>query len=628
MRDDSGGSPTLEQRMRQAPDRAGVYVFKSARGGVIYVGKASSLRQRLHSYLQRDHPDAKTRALLRDAEDLELILVENDVEALLLERSMIKHHGPKYNIKLRDDKQYPLLRIDLSEDWPRLERVRQRRDDDATYLGPFASATALRTILQATHRVFPLIKCSRQEFKQARRPCTYYHMKACLGPCTLPVEGVRYRAMVEDAVQFLQGRNKEVETSLKKRMKEAAAAEQFEVAATYRDQLAALESITAEQVVVLSSDRDLDAIALVEREGWMAFAVMLVRRGRMVHVDGYLTEGAWEQRGSALRQFLLGYYDGREVPREILLSEPVEDAVALSSVLGLEGTRPRLIVPQRGERRALVERACKNAEFHLEESGKARIGSRRSLEALRDFLGVSFLPRRIECVDISNLQDQARVASCVCWIDGAPAKDQYRRYRIRTVEGQDDFGSIEEVVGRRLRRAAEEGEWPDLMVIDGGLGQLNAAIRAANIADPMGRVMIVALAKSRIVAEGGAAQAENASSGPPVRTEERVFFAGQRVPVPLVVGSPEYRVLCGMRDEAHRFALAYHRRRRLHEATSSVLDDVRGVGPKLRQRLMQRFGGLDGLRRASLDALCRVPGVSEALAVAIKARLGEEGWGE
>lgn len=610
-------NPVLKDKIARLPREPGCYLMKDAKGRIIYVGKAKSLKSRVSSYFgAKGTLTYKTIKLVEEVYDFDVMITSTEVESLLLERTLIKHHKPKFNILLRDDKEYPYLRVGLNEEWPRIEKVRRRKDDGAVYLGPFGSARQLKILLDATYRIFPLIRCSRHEFETVKRPCNYYHMKMCLGPCKLPVPKDQYRSMMEDAVAFLSGRNKDVVKNLKDKMTAAAEAESYELAALVRDQLKAFEAVTEKQSVVLGDVEDADVIGFAQNETRMAFNVLMIRERFLVSSDAFLIHAPVEEGPEALASFMLQFYDARTVPQEILIPMALEGGDALRNALLAshpEVTKLDIALPQRGPRHDLIDMATKNAKHTLDDEQRSGERRRVELEVLKDKLRLRRLPRRMECIDISNIQGTAIVASDVCFVDGKPAKTLYRHYVIRDIQGSpDDFGSIREVVRRRLTRGEREQDLPDLLIIDGGRGQLSAALDAFKDF-PNVDLDLVSLAKSRTDKD----RRKIISADAPTRSFERVFFPGEEVPLPLATGTPEYRLLTQIRDEAHRFAITHHRKRRGKISHASALEEIPGIGPKMRILLLERFGGLEGLRKATLDDLKAVKGLREAAAVAL-----------
>jgi excinuclease ABC subunit C len=600
--------------------------MKNSKGNIIYVGKAVGLKSRVGQYLgSSSRLDFKTQHLVEEISDFEIIIVKTGAEALLLERTLIKHHKPKFNILLRDDKEYPYLRISMTEEWPRIERVRRRKEDGSIYLGPFASAGQLRKMLDATYRIFPLIRCSRHEFANTKRPCNYYHMKMCLAPCTKPVDKMQYKSMIEDAIDFLRGNNKDLVKALRGKMEKAAEDENFEFAAVYRDQLSAFESMTEKQSVVVHEIESADIIGFAKNEIKVSFYIMQIRDGYLVSSDTYVLRSPVQNEQEAMTEFLLQYYDGRSLPRVIALPFVLDDVDHLK--IALLTSHPdhaglTMRTPARGIWQDLMDMAEKNADHQLKDAAVEEERRRTELEVIREKLRLNKSPHRIECIDISNIQGTAIVASNVCFIDGKPARDKYRHYTIKTVVGApDDFSSIHEVVDRRLRRAEEEHDLPDLLVIDGGRGQLNAALDAMAL-HPTVQVEIVSLAKSKVEKQRG--RSEFMATGDVRHTFERIFFPDRESPISLAPGSPEYRLFTQIRDEAHRFAISHHRKKRAKISAGSDLDAIPGIGPKLRAKLLETFGSLDKLRLASLDELRKVKGLRESSAIALHSFLNSE----
>ncbi len=616
----------LKAKLSQVPDEPGCYLMKNSKGNIIYVGKAVGLKSRVGQYLgASSRLDFKTQHLVEEISDFEIIIVKTGAEALLLERTLIKHHKPKFNILLRDDKEYPYLRISMTEEWPRIERVRRRKEDGSIYLGPFASAGQLRKMLDATYRIFPLIRCSRHEFANTKRPCNYYHMKMCLAPCTKPVDKTQYKSMIEDAIDFLRGNNKDLVKALRGKMEKAAEEENFELAAIYRDQLNAFESMTEKQSVVVHEIESADIVGFAKNEIKVSFYIMQIRDGYLVSSDTYVLRSPVQNEQEAMTEFLLQYYDGRSLPRVIALPFVLDDVDHLK--IALLTSHPdhaglTMRTPARGIWQDLMDMAEKNANHQLKDAALEEEKRRTELEVIREKLRLNKSPHRIECIDISNIQGTAIVASNVCFIDGKPARDRYRHYTIKTVVGApDDFSSIYEVVDRRLRRAEEEHDLPDLLVIDGGRGQLSAAMDAMAL-HPTVQLEIVSLAKSKVEKQRG--RSEFMATGDVRHTFERIFFPDRESPISLAPGSPEYRLFTQIRDEAHRFAISHHRKKRAKISVGSDLDAIPGIGPKIRSKLLETFGSLDKLKLASLEELRKVKGLRESSAIALHSFLNSE----
>ena len=600
--------------------------MKGSRGQVLYVGKAKELKSRVSSYFtdSKDH-SPKTRSLVRSIHDFEIMLVTTEVDALLLERTLIKHHQPPFNILLRDDKEYPYVRVDFSMDWPRLEIVRKRQEDRAEYFGPFSAAGSLKASMEAIKRVFPLIRCNQWEFEHAKRVCNYYHMKMCLGPCVLDVDKDAYKSMLRDAMALLDGRNDEVVHALNQKMIIASEREQYELAASYRDQIKAVAVLSEKQTVVFDPDIEGDLIACFDSDDMFAIHVGMIRGGKLIGGDSFtFAMSAIETPSDTLPHFLLQYYDGRHVPSRVILDRELTNSEDIGRAITPEGQKLpdiRGIKHLRAPWPDLADIAAKNARYAHDEAVRAMDRRRSSLESLKETLGLEQIPRRMECIDISNLQGTAIVASDVCFIDGHPEKSLYRSYNIETVQGApDDYASIREVVSRRLERAVRDGDLPDLLIIDGGRGQLESAM--TSLRDFPGlKLEVVSLAKSRIEKYRG--DKAKVSISAPKHSLERVFKPGQDTPTPLVPGSPAYRLLTQIRDEAHRFAITKHRKKRGNIAKKSALEDIDGVGPKIRQGLLRHFGSLDAIANANVDALTLVKGVSRELAETIKKKISK-----
>lgn len=604
--------------------------MKDSQSRVIYVGKAKDLKARVSSYFvdSKDH-SSKTRKLVRQIQDFEVMLVQNEVEALLLERTLIKHHQPPFNILLRDDKEYPYVRIHFGDEWPRLDIVRRRKDDGADYFGPFTAPGSLRQGLDAVRKVFPIIRCSPWEFKNAKRVCNYYHMKVCLGPCVEPVETSTYHAMLRDAMSLILGKNQEVLNTLTQRMLSASSLEQFELAAQYRDQIESIESLKEKQSMMVDPHISADVIGWARQEELISAHILTVRAGKVMGGDTFsLRDEGPSEDVETLSQFILQYYDGRDLPQKILLPYGIDWADDLATAISGTSGQKTDLRPQQNFTRApwpsLSATAKKNAYYQLEETVRNQDKARSSLEALQMTLHLPLLPRRMECIDISNLQGTAIVASNVCFMDGNPDKSLYRSYNVKTVvDNPDDFASIYEVVKRRLERGVRDGDLPDLLVIDGGKGQLESAQKALSEFPGLG-LCIVSLAKSRLEKSlGKKKRPPKVDTSDPRHSFERVFKPGQDHPILLPPGSAAYRLMTRIRDEAHRFAITKHRAKRAKLSTASPLETISGIGPKLRSTLLQTFGSLDNIARASIDDLQKIRGINEDLAVRILASMNQ-----
>jgi excinuclease ABC subunit C len=598
----------------------GAYLFRDADGRVIYVGKARSLRKRLASYWSRPlHP--RTEAMMAAAASVDWIVASTEVDALMLEYNLIKEHQPRFNIRYRDDKSYPYLAVTVGERWPRAQVLRGAKRRGVRYFGPFGHAYAIRETLDALTRVFPVRTCSNAYFDQrarARRPCLYYDIGRCSGPCVPEVTGVteeRYRADVEALCDFLAGGERPVLARLEREMRAAAERQEYELAAKLRDQLAAARRALEHQEMVLPRPEDLDVVGLVGDDLEAAFQVFSVRRGRVTGRKGWIVDRVEDlDRAGLLASFLRELYMEREdVPPRVLVPERPEGAEVLEAWLAeRRGARVRIAVPERGAKRKLLETVTENAREHFQRHKLKRasdFGARsRALAELGAVLGLAQAPLRIECYDISNLGPSDKVGSMVVFEDGLPKRSDYRRFEIKGVPGQDDFASMEEVLRRRFARLRTEREGPAdrprrfayppaLVVVDGGRGQLSVA--------------------TRVLAEAGL---EIPAVGLAKRLEE-VYLPDRPEPLRIPRGSEALFVLQHLRDEAHRFALAYHRAKRAKRTLASPLDEIPGIGPARKKALLRRFGSLARLARATPEEIAATPGIGPELARAIAVHL-------
>jgi len=612
-------TPQLDATLKALPDRPGVYLFKDARGTVLYIGKAQSLRHRVRSYWQKSRPAEALRiheALDRVA-DVEYTLTDSVSEALLLEANLTKRYQPRFNVKLKDDKSYPYIRITWADDFPRIERTRKLVNDGSRYFGPYASATSVDEAMNLIRRLFPFRTCTidiRDGERALPRPCLLYHIKRCQGPCIEAITKADYRRDVEQVAYFLEGRQEQVTRRLAAQMEEASDRLEFERAAALRDKVRAIERTMETQKMAGFARTEQDVLGLARRDGSAAVQLFAVRGGKLVGRDVFLLENvAAVSDGEALAVFVRQYYAAAtSVPPTLVVPADPADAAELEEFLSaLRGARVRFLVPRRGERRQLVALAVKNADEHLAREQARWLAdegkTRQALEELADALGLPVAPARIEGYDISTIQGTNTVGSMVVFEDGRPRTGEYRRFRVQGVRGPDDVASHQEVLRRRFRRASsgeegseEELRWrmPDLVVIDGGKGQLGAA-RA--VLDQLGLhdLPVAALAKER----------------------EELFVVGRATPIVLPVTSPALYLIQRLRDEAHRFAVTYHRKLRAKQAVRSAFDDLPGVGPKRKRALLRVFGSAKRVREAPVEQIAAVPGIGRSLAERIKAGL-------
>ena len=591
----------VAEKLKLLPESPGVYLMKDARGKIIYVGKAIVLKNRVRQYFQSSRNQApKVRAMVSHVADFETIMTANEVESLILEANLIKKHRPRYNIRLKDDKSYPYVKVTVQEEYPRVFITRRVLRDGARYFGPYTNVTALRDSLKLLKRLFPLRTCRTMP----DRPCLEYHIKRCLAPCVGKVGEEDYRAMIRAVLLFLEGRTDDVERELEHRMNLAAEAYHFETAARLRDQLSAVRKAAERQNIVTGAG-DQDALGMARSAAGVCVQIFFIRGGKMIGREHFLLRGSEEESDAdILRAFLEQYYNQATfVPREVLLPRTIDDAARavieqwLAEKKG--GGKVALLTPQRGTKRDIVTMATGNAEkFLADEETRRSLADEATLGAVEElgrYLGLKKPPRRMECFDISHNQGQETVASMVVFEDGMPKKSDYRRFKIRSAEGKpDDFLSMREVTTRRYVGLPED-ELPDLIIIDGGKGQLSSALEIIRNEAGHKDVPVVGLAKQF----------------------ELIFTEGSSEPVELPRRSQSLYLVQRIRDEAHRFAITFHRKLRGKRNLVSVLDHIVGVGPKRRQSLWTHFGTLDKIKAASVDELAAAPGMNRPAAEAI-----------
>jgi excinuclease ABC subunit C len=606
-------TPELQQKLKRLPHKPGVYLMHDRRGAVIYIGKATDLRDRVRSYFSGTDPRTFVQHLDDILHDVEVVITQNAKEAQLLENTLIKKHKPRFNIMLRDDKNYLSLRIDTSHPWPRVEVVRRMNRDGAHYFGPYHSAASARQTLRVLNQHFQLRTCRDSVLYNRSRPCLQYQIKRCPAPCVLELDRDAYMADVKAAMMFLGGRNDELVQMLEQRMVTAAEELAFEHAAQLRDQIDAIRRSLTRQQAVTSNMVDRDVIALHRDAETVAVSVLHIRNGVMVDVRNFAFEGQIFPDELVIEDFVSQFYalDSTEPPAEVVLGAEPPDLETLEQLLSdRRGRKVEIVTPRRGDRVKLLGTAVENARNHLAERLVTADKSSAVTERLQQKLHLEKPPVVIECYDISNFQGKQVVASQVTFVEGRPARDRYKRYRIRTVSGQDDFASMFEVLGRRARRAREGGDpMPDLIVIDGGKGQLGMAVAALHDLG-MREQDIVSLAKSRVT--GLDEQTDAAEHSP-----ERVFRPGQKNPIVLRQNSEELHLLARIRDEAHRFAITFHRELRSRETLRSQLDVIPGVGRERVRALLRQFGSVRRVRQATLAELEAVQGLPRNVAWSI-----------
>ncbi len=590
------------------PDEPGVYTFRGPEGDVLYVGKATSLKSRVSQYFQEGTSDYREfiQRLQHELGDIETAVTRSPKEALILERELIRKHEPRYNVIWRDDKQYLCLRVDTKHPYPWVQVVRNMGRDGARYFGPFHSASSARQTLRVVNRYFQLRTCRDSVLNSRTRPCLEYQIGRCPAPCVIDVDKAEYRRNIDDALMFLEGRGQTLVKRLERRMWQEADKEAFEVAARLRDQIRAVERTLERQHVAMASMRDQDVIGLFTHGEDRCIAILEVRDGRIRDVRSHLFAAGFDE-GDVLESFLLQFYASRDdVPAEVLVPQPLDSAGVLGELLGeRRGRKVSVVFPQRGERMRMIELARDNAEHAYYERRRKAGAMRSTLQGLERRLRLQRAPHTIECFDISNLQGGHVVGSQVRFRGGLPDKRRYRRYRVKSVEGQDDFGAMYEVLSRRLSRGVKDRDLPDLIVIDGGKGQLKSAMAAMSDRQVTG-VDLVSLAKARTLSSD--------EDDAPKRSPERVFLVGAKEPIVMPQSSAEVRLLAAVRDEAHRFAVTFHEKSRRKSKLTSELDSIPGVGPARKKALLKHLGSLKRVVEASVQDLAAVPGIGPAAA--------------
>jgi len=605
------------------PAKPGCYFMKNAGAGIIYVGKAVNLRNRVRSYFHSDSgQDAKTRRLVREIADIEWILVGSELEALILEMNLIKKHRPKYNVRLKDDKRYPYIKVHLSEAFPKVTVTRQMVDDGSRYFGPYTSAWAVYQTLDALRRIFPYLTCDRVITGQDQRACLYHDIKLCAAPCIGAIDQTGYRQMISDLMDFLGGHSEHIVARLQAAMKQASDEMRFEKAGVLRDQLKAMQSIIERQKIVFSSDYvDSDVLAMARSDGEACVQVFFIRGGKLIGREYFVLEGTEDaDNAEVMTQFVKQFYtEAATIPRQIMLPEEIEEARIISQWLhARRGTEAvEFVVPREGQPQQLVQMAAENASetlAALRAQWQADAHKQeQALSELQSALGLVEPPNRIECYDVSNTQGTAIVGAMVVFEQGVASKRLYRRFNIESVVGApDDFASMEEMLTRRFRRweAAQQGQLqpgykpdpsfsflPNLVIIDGGKGQLGRVMQVLERFSLSGKVPVVGLAKQR----------------------EEIFFPSRVDPLMLPRHSPALYLMQRIRDEAHRYGITSHRQKRTALGLASQLDAIPGIGPARRKALLRHFGSMEGIRAATLEELQAV--VPENAALSVKANM-------
>ncbi|MEO5365558.1 MAG: excinuclease ABC subunit UvrC [Magnetococcus sp. WYHC-3] len=595
----------LKARLADLPHAPGVYRYRAQDGQLLYVGKARDLKKRVSSYFSRGELPARTRLMLEHARELEITVTPSEDEALLLEANLIKEWQPRYNVLLRDDKSYPWLRLTLDHDYPRLSLYRGSRKEPGRYFGPYPSVHAVRDTLRWLQRLFPIRPCEDSQFSQRRRPCLQHQIKRCAAPCCGRVDQATYRAWIDELTAFLEGRDHQWVSRLEQRMWAHAEAREYEAAAALRDRLANLRQVQESRRLNLDSDQDLDVVALHQDGPVAAVQVFFVRGGINLGNRAYFPTGVMERASSDVMHAFIEQFYADKVPPPQLLVDPLPDELEwLASALShRRGSRVQILLPRRGARQALLTLARDNARQALEQRAASQAEVAEQLAALAQDLDLDAVPERIEVYDMSHIQGSTPVGAMIVFGTGGFLKQHYRRFAIQGDGATDDTARMAQVLTRRLKRLKSAGDdgggqpWPDLLLLDGGIPQLHAAQKVLE------ELQIEGLALAAI------AKGPERHAG-----RERLFLPGREEPLILPSRSPVLFLLQRIRDEAHRFAIGFHRARRDRQATTSVLESIPGVGPKRRRALLTRFGSVKNLEGASEEALARVPGISRPLA--------------
>lgn len=610
----------IKVKLDNLPDKPGVYIMKDESGNVIYIGKAVSLKNRVKQYFRANYQDRKVSAMVSKIASFEYILTDTEVEALILESNLIKKHRPKYNITMKDDKHYPFIRVTTGEAYPRIQLTRKIEKDNHRYFGPYTSARAVRETIDVIKKIFPICTCNRnlKEGKKTGRPCINYYIGQCWGPCLGNVEKDKYHKMIKDVLRFLEGKQEDVLKDLRQDMLEASQNLEFEKAAVLRDKIQAIEKILETQKIISTSMIDQDIFACYQEENQAAIQIFFIRSGKLISSEQTILEDTTDVTlNDILGFYVKQFYSGSAyIPKEILLQADIDDKVIIEKWLtGKKGSKVSIHIPKRGEKRKLLQLALRNAneafQNYKRRAEREFARTHGALSELQKYLNLPAKPVRIECFDISNTQGVQSVGSMVVFENGKPSKREYRRFKIKFVEGSNDFASIAEVVGRRFDRGIREREeleregkeytlgkfscFPDLVIIDGGKGQLRAAF-ASMKKFGVDSIPIFGIAEEY--------------------DELYSMYSNRTICLPK--NSYALHLLQRIRDEAHRFAISYHRGLRDKNNLHSILQDIPGIGPKRMKELIKVFGSVECIKKASLDELANVDGMNRKVAVKVK----------
>jgi excinuclease ABC subunit C len=602
----------IGELLRQLPNSPGVYIMRNVRGNILYVGKSNNLRNRVRSYFSsKEKLTPKTQVLVAQIHDFEYFVVTSDQEALILELNLIKRYWPPYNVLLKDDKTFPYLKLNTREDWPRLYITRKLEEDGSHYFGPFASVQSLRRTLDVLKRAFPLRSCSRPiNETKAIRPCLKYDMGSCPAPCAGNINKAEYRRVINQLIKFLVGKQDLISRDIKKRMEEASEKMNYELAARLRDQIKALQEVGEGQRIAMKVRGEQDAIAFITEFDQAYVQVFMIRYGKLIGRETFILKGVSnEEPKQIMTSFIKQFYSASpHIPKIILIQHPIDDPEVIEKWLsGKKGACIKIEVPRRGKKKQLIDIVAENAKHGLDQVKIKQLSGVKELESalceIQRELQLPQLPSRIEGYDISNIQGRDAVGSLVVFENGKPKTGDYRRFKIKTVEGANDYAMLQEVLKRRFNKInSQEGQsnssWklmPDLIIIDGGKGQVSAA-REVLAGTGLDSLSIAGLAKKN----------------------EEIFLPGKKSPIVLSKSSLGLRLLQRLRDEAHRFAVMYFRKVHKKRSYSSILDGVPGLGPKRRKILLKHFGSVQAIRQASLEQIQKVPGINRNLAKILK----------
>ena len=608
---------SIKDKLAKVSSKPGVYLMKDVYGKVIYVGKARILKKRLASYFSRiensrSRMDMKTEILIRNISNFDTIITDSEKEALILESNLIKRYKPRYNVILKDDKRYPSLRLDIKNPYPNLAVVRKIAKDGALYFGPFSSSGAVQKTLKIIHKTFKLRKCKQKDFNRRTRPCLNYQIESCLAPCCLDVDNKTYDDIVKEVILFLKGRTPDLIKKIKQQMISAANVHDYEKAAVLRDKMFALEQTLEKQVAVTNDFKDRDVLGIARSDENSIVTLLFIRSGFLIGTRNFKFSETMSTKSEMIGAFIRQYYDTtRFVPKEILVPAPLEDAFLTEEVLStIKGQKVKVLSPKRGEKARLVKMACQNAKNSLRELITEVSRDTQLLIRLQQRLKMDRLPFRIECFDNSSISGKDAVSCMVVFEKGKPNKSLYRKYRLKTAIAKDDYACMAEVLNRRYGKNGKTSEpYPDILMVDGGKGQLNIAVSVLTSLELEKKIQLISIAKK--IGEKGEIQ-------------DKIYKPGQVNPVYLGREGDLILFLERIRDEAHRFAISFHRQRRSKTLMHSSLDSIQGVGKKRKLILFKHFKSIKKIRAATPEELSALPGISHKIAEKIKNSLNSE----